>query len=194
MWRGLSRVAPVKCGVPDGRSRYHGRAVGGTGAAWIFAGGLLVALGWVAARREALARVLFATVDPRPMAIFRIGFGACLLALVWETAPLSEYLFSDEGLLPRAAVAEARGVQGLGPGGPEGLLGGLRYLVDGRWSLLHLFTGWTFIILPLALLAARRHSVARHRRMMMGLFYGGFAINLLIAFIPGRTLWTAVFG
>jgi len=113
--------------------------VGGTGAAWIFAGGLLVALGWVAARREALARVLFATVDPRPMAIFRIGFGACLLALVWETAPLSEYLFSDEGLLPRAAVAEARGVQGLGPGGPEGLLGGLRYLVDGRWSLLHLY-------------------------------------------------------
>lgn len=67
-------------------------------------------------------------------------------------------------------------------------------LNKGHWSLLHLFTGWTFIILPLALLAARRHSVARHRRMMMGLFYGGFAINLLIAFIPGRTLWTAVFG
>jgi uncharacterized membrane protein len=29
---------------------------------------------------------------------------------------------------------------------------------------------------------------------MMGLFYGGFAINLFIAFIPGRTMWTMVFG
>lgn len=64
----------------------------------------------------------------------------------------------------------------------------------GRWSLLHLFTGWTFLVLPLALVAARRHSVARHRRMMMGLFYGGFAINLLVAFIPGRTLWSVFFG
>lgn len=64
----------------------------------------------------------------------------------------------------------------------------------GGWSLLHLFTGWTFIVLPLALIAARRRSAARHRRMMMGLFYGGFAVNLLIAFIPGRTLWRAVFG
>jgi uncharacterized membrane protein len=67
-------------------------------------------------------------------------------------------------------------------------------LNNGHWSLLHLFTGWTFLILPLALIAARRHSVARHRRAMMGLFYGGFAINLLIAFIPGRTLWQVVFG
>lgn len=81
-------------------------------------------------------RVLFATVDPRPMAIFRIGFGASLLALVWETAPLCTYLFSDEGLLPRAAVAEVRGATGLDD---AGLRGALRYLVDARWSLLQLY-------------------------------------------------------
>jgi uncharacterized membrane protein len=67
-------------------------------------------------------------------------------------------------------------------------------LNHGRWSLLHLFTGWTLIVLPLAVVWARRHDVARHRRTMMGLFYGGFAINLLIAFIPGRTMWTMMFG
>jgi uncharacterized membrane protein len=67
-------------------------------------------------------------------------------------------------------------------------------LNKGHWSLLHLFTGWTFLILPLALIAARRHSVVRHRRMMMGLFYGGFVINLGIALIPGRTLWQVLFG
>jgi len=67
-------------------------------------------------------------------------------------------------------------------------------LHPGRYSFLHLFTGWTAIALPLAVFWAKRHEVARHRRMMMGLFYGGFAINIFIAFIPGRILWSLVFG
>lgn len=67
-------------------------------------------------------------------------------------------------------------------------------LNPGSWSLLHLFTGWTLIVLPLAVMAAKRGNVARHRNAMMGLFYGAFAINLVIAFLPGRTLWMMVFG
>ncbi|HET6971573.1 MAG TPA: hypothetical protein VFH92_10645 [Phenylobacterium sp.] len=67
-------------------------------------------------------------------------------------------------------------------------------LNHGHWSILHLFTGWTLLVLPLAVMWARRHDVARHRRTMMGLFYGGFAVNLLIAFIPGRTLWMMFMG
>jgi len=67
-------------------------------------------------------------------------------------------------------------------------------LNHGRWSLLHLLTGWTLIILPVGVLAARRHKVAQHRRTMMGLFYGGFAINAFIAFIPGRTMWALFMG
>lgn len=67
-------------------------------------------------------------------------------------------------------------------------------LHPGRYSVLHLLTGWTLIILPLAVFWARRHEVARHRRIMTGLFYGGFAINIFIAFIPGRTMWMLVFG
>src|SRR5690349_8953685 len=67
-------------------------------------------------------------------------------------------------------------------------------LNHGQWSLLHLFTGWTLIVLPLAVFAAKRRQVARHRKTMMGLFYGGFAINLFIALIPGRTLWMMFLG
>ena len=48
---------------------------------------------------------------------------------------------------------------------------------------------WSLLVLPLAVIWAKRHEVRRHRRTMMGLFYGGFAVNLFIAFIPGRTLW-----
>lgn len=67
-------------------------------------------------------------------------------------------------------------------------------LNPGRLSALHLLTGWTLIILPLGVMWARRHEVARHRRTMAGLFYGGFAINLAVAFIPGRTLWNLLLG
>ena len=67
-------------------------------------------------------------------------------------------------------------------------------LNHGRWSLLHLFTGWVLLVLPLGVMWAKRHNVARHRRTMMGLFYGGFAINLAIAFIPGRLLWMLLLG
>ena len=67
-------------------------------------------------------------------------------------------------------------------------------LNHGSWSIIHLFTGWTLIILPLAVMWAKRRNVARHRRAMMGLFYGGFAVNLIIAFIPGRTMWSLFFG
>ena len=67
-------------------------------------------------------------------------------------------------------------------------------LNHGAWSLLHLFTAWTLIGLPLAVIAAKRHVVRSHRSGMMGLFYGGFAINLVVAFLPGRTLWMMFFG
>ncbi|TAJ73657.1 MAG: DUF2306 domain-containing protein [Phenylobacterium sp.] len=67
-------------------------------------------------------------------------------------------------------------------------------LNHGRWSMLHLFTGWVLLVLPLAVMWAKRHDVARHRRTMMGLFYGGFALNLFIAMIPGRTLWLMFLG
>ncbi|MGA0605781.1 DUF2306 domain-containing protein [Phenylobacterium sp. VNQ135] len=67
-------------------------------------------------------------------------------------------------------------------------------LKPGSWSILHLFTAWTLIALPLAVVFARRHNVARHRGTMMGLFYGGFAVNVFIAFLPGRSLWQMFFG
>lgn len=67
-------------------------------------------------------------------------------------------------------------------------------LNHGHWSLLHLFTGWTLLMLPLAVIAARRRNLERHRQTMMGLFYGGFVINGFIAMIPGRTVWHLFFG
>jgi uncharacterized membrane protein len=62
-----------------------------------------------------------------------------------------------------------------------------------KWSLIHLLSGWTLIVTPLALLAARRHKVRQHRRAMIGLFYFGVLIAGALAFIPGRLLWNVFF-
>jgi len=66
-------------------------------------------------------------------------------------------------------------------------------LRPGHLSILHLLSGWVLIVLPLAVARAKRHEVGRHRGAMMALFYGGFALNSLIAFIPGRTMWAVFF-
>ncbi|MFM8941246.1 MAG: DUF2306 domain-containing protein [Phenylobacterium sp.] len=64
----------------------------------------------------------------------------------------------------------------------------------GRFSLIHILSGYVIIALPLAVAAARRHDVERHRRYMSGLFYGGFAVNLIFVLLPGRLVWELILG
>jgi uncharacterized membrane protein len=63
-----------------------------------------------------------------------------------------------------------------------------------RWSFIHLLSGWTLFALPMALIAARRHNVALHRRTMMGLFYIGLLVTGAFTFLPGRIMWRLFFG
>lgn len=61
------------------------------------------------------------------------------------------------------------------------------------FSLIHIFTVWTLINVPLAVLAARRGQIARHRGMMTGL-YAGLVIAGAFTMLPGRLLGSLVFG
>ncbi len=70
----------------------------------------------------------------------------------------------------------------------------IREINDGAFSWIHLFTGWTIIILPMALYAARRHNVVAHRARMTGLFIGALLIAGLFTFMPGRLLWHVFLG
>jgi len=49
-------------------------------------------------------------------------------------------------------------------------------------------------MLPLAVLHARRHSVDRHRRAMIGIFTGALVIAGAFTFLPGRIMHAAAFG
>jgi len=64
----------------------------------------------------------------------------------------------------------------------------------GPWSPIHLLSLFTLIMLPLAVLLARRHEVARHRRAMTGLFVGALVIAGAFTLLPGRIMHAVVFG
>jgi uncharacterized membrane protein len=64
----------------------------------------------------------------------------------------------------------------------------------GPWSPITLLAIFTLIMLPVAVLAARRHGVDRHRRTMIGIFVGALVIAGLFTFVPGRIMHAVVFG
>ncbi|MDX2233192.1 MAG: DUF2306 domain-containing protein [Hyphomonadaceae bacterium] len=63
-----------------------------------------------------------------------------------------------------------------------------------RLSLIHLLSGWTAVMLPMGVVAIRRRDVARHRRVMTGLFMGGLVVAGAFTFLPGRLMWAVFFG
>ncbi|MBL8549805.1 MAG: DUF2306 domain-containing protein [Hyphomonadaceae bacterium] len=67
-------------------------------------------------------------------------------------------------------------------------------LNDGALSVLHLFSGWTIVALPLGIAAIRRKGVRTHRGVMTGLFLGGLVLAGALTFLPGRLMWRLFLG
>ena len=70
----------------------------------------------------------------------------------------------------------------------------LRELQSGSFSWIHGLSGWTLVVLPAAVYAARSRRISIHRRMMTGLFVGGPVIAGAFALLPGRLLWRVLYG
>lgn len=64
----------------------------------------------------------------------------------------------------------------------------------GPFSLIHLLSLLTLILLPVAVGHARRHRVGQHRRAMLLLFAGALVIAGLFTLSPGRIMHDVVFG
>jgi uncharacterized membrane protein len=64
----------------------------------------------------------------------------------------------------------------------------------GPWSPIHLLSVMVLLLLPIAVIAARRHDVSRHRKTMIGIFTGGLVVAGLFTFLPGRIMHAVVFG
>lgn len=64
----------------------------------------------------------------------------------------------------------------------------------GEWSPIHLLSIFTLIMVPLAVLHARRHEVLRHRKAMVGIFTGALVVAGFFTFWPGRIMHAVLFG
>jgi uncharacterized membrane protein len=64
----------------------------------------------------------------------------------------------------------------------------------GPWSPIHLLAIFTLIMLPLAVLPARRHDVAHHQWAMISIFTGALVIAGVFTLLPGRIMHAVVFG
>jgi uncharacterized membrane protein len=64
----------------------------------------------------------------------------------------------------------------------------------GPWSPIHLLSIMVLVLLPMAVIAARRHNVSRHRKTMIGIFTGGLVVAGLFTLLPGRIMHAVFFG
>ena len=64
----------------------------------------------------------------------------------------------------------------------------------GPFSPIHLLSIFTLLTVPLGVWKAHRHEIADHRRMMILIFSGALVIAGLFTLLPGRIMYTVVFG
>ncbi|MFT4096948.1 MAG: DUF2306 domain-containing protein [Rhodoblastus sp.] len=64
----------------------------------------------------------------------------------------------------------------------------------GPFSLIHLLTLVTIVILPMAVLAARRRRIAQHARLMTLLYVSALLVAGAFTFLPGRIMHDVAFG
>jgi uncharacterized membrane protein len=64
----------------------------------------------------------------------------------------------------------------------------------GGFSVIHMLSVVVLVLLPLAVLAAHRHHVGRHRGAMISLFAGALVIAGVFTLVPGRIMHRVLFG
>ena len=62
----------------------------------------------------------------------------------------------------------------------------------GTWGPIHALAVFTLVMLPLAVLHARRHQVESHKKAMTKLFLGALVIAGIFTLWPGRIMYEVV--
>ena len=65
---------------------------------------------------------------------------------------------------------------------------GIRQINHGQFSVIHLLSIWTLLMVPRIVWMARKGDVMRHRRGVRGLVLGGLILAGVFTFTPGRLL------
>lgn len=70
----------------------------------------------------------------------------------------------------------------------------VRTIAPGRLSFIHIFSIVTLVAVPLLVLLARRHNVARHRRAVRGVVTGALLAAGYFTLLPSRMLGQWLWG
>jgi uncharacterized membrane protein len=112
------------------------------------------------------------------------AMGAFLLGLVQFAAP--------KGTLPHRTLGYVWAALMLVVAGTSFAINGIRQW--GPFSAIHALSVLVVVMVPLAVLAAHRHKVNRHRFAMMGIFAGALVIAGGFTLVPGRIMHRVLFG
>ena len=64
----------------------------------------------------------------------------------------------------------------------------------GPFSWIHALSIFTLVMLPAAVVMARRHNVVAHKKTMTGIFFGALVVAGFFTLAPGRVMHAVVFG
>jgi uncharacterized membrane protein len=64
----------------------------------------------------------------------------------------------------------------------------------GPWSPIHLLSLFTLVVVPLAVMRARRHDVRSHRQAMIWIYALALVVTGFFTLAPGRIMNKVVFG
>ena len=70
----------------------------------------------------------------------------------------------------------------------------IREINNGAMSWIHIFIPITFFASWEAIHHIRKGNVKRHKRAVIGMFFGALLIPGLFTFLPGRRMWMLFFG
>jgi uncharacterized membrane protein len=71
---------------------------------------------------------------------------------------------------------------------------GIRDINDGRFSPIHILSAFTLMMVPLLVIAARRHQHAQHRGIVRGMVAGALLVAGFFTFPLNRLIGHWLFG
>lgn len=101
-------------------------------------------------------------------------------------------LAAPKGTLPHRTLGWIWVVLMLVISGSSFLIHGIK--LWGPWSPIHLLSVFTPIMLVVAVVAARAHSVRTHRTTMISIYAGALILAGLFTLVPGRLMHAVLFG
>lgn len=70
----------------------------------------------------------------------------------------------------------------------------IKELNNGNFSLIHALSILTLVRVPQIVYFARTKQIAKHKKAVNGLVFGGMLIAGVFTFLPGRLMWQVFFG